>query len=589
MISGDMPAYLHPGKNLLLILLVSTSLLSAPDPALAGSSDNPLQPANTSSPRATLRGFIETLDDIHAEIQAVIRSYLSSSRLYVSDREARQIAHAEQRLDLVRRTLDLSEVPAALADQLADTRVLQLKEVLDRIDLPDFADIPDARAMEAEEFRRWRVPGTEITIRQVEQGPRAGEYLFSPETVQRIPDFYRKVADLPYRSRATAGWYDRYRYGGGGMYKLVPYRWMLALPDWSKHLVLDQPLWRWFGILVVLLAATLLYRLVVRVTTGWAGRGSAPELRMQWAQLTRPLMLLILIPVVEHLFTRNLGLTGIIQEPATLALWAAFTLALTWMVWQSGHVVAESIVATQDLHSGSIDSQLIRLGLRLIATILSIAILIIGAQHLGIPAYSVIAGLGVGGIAIALAARDSLANLLGSLLIMFEKPFRVGHWIKLGDTEGIVESIGFRSTRIRTFYNSLVSIPSNTLVNSTVDNMHMRYYRRVRTTLHIRYDTPADRVDAFIRAIEQLVLDSPHTRKDRYRIRLDDFSDFGLQILVNFFLDVGNTREEQVERQQILMGILKLAENMGIRFATPVPVPAADDPQDSASRQDPIR
>jgi len=219
--------------------------------------------------------------------------------------------------------------------------------------------------------------------------------------------------------------------------------------------------------------------------------------------------------------------------------------------------------------AASIDSQLIRLGLRLLATILSVIILVMGAQHLGIPAYSVIAGLGVGGIAVALAAKDSLANLLGSLLIMFEKPFRVGHWIKLGNTEGIVESIGFRSTRIRTFYNSLVSIPSNTLVNSTVDNMEMRRYRRVRTTLQLSYDTPADKVEAFIEAIRQLVLDSPHTFKGRYRIRLDDFSDIGLQILVNFFLDVANTKEEQHERQQLLMGILRLAETMEIQFVSP--------------------
>ena len=547
--------------------------------ALADAGSNPLQPANTSSPRATLQGFIETLNDINAQVLAVVKSYLASSRLYVSDQEAQEIDRVFRRLKLVRRTLDLSEIPAALADQLADTRVLQLKEVLDRIDLPDFASIPDADALEAEEFKSWTLPGTEISIARVEQGPRAGEYLFTSETVQRLPDFYQRIAHLPYKSTATAGWYDRYRYGGGGMYKLIPYRWMLALPDWAKQLIFDQPLWRWFGVVFVLLTATLVYLLVRRIAGAWAKRGTASELRTQWAQLAKPLILLTLIPVVEHVLAENLRLTGAILETTTLTLWAVFTLSLTWAVWLGSHVVAESVVATQDINSGSIDSQLIRLGLRLVATILSITILVIGAQQLGIPAYSVIAGLGVGGIAIALAAKDSLANLLGSLLIMFEKPFRVGHWIKLGDTEGIVESIGFRSTRIRTFYNSLVSIPSNTLVNNTIDNMQMRHYRRVRTTLLISYDTPADTVEAFIEAIKQLVLDNPYTRKDRYRIRLDDFSDFGVQILVNFFLDAANTKDEQVERQQILMGILKLAESMGIQFATPALMPVADNPQ----------
>lgn len=560
-------------------------LLSAPGTALADVGSNPLQPADTSSPRATLQGFIETLNDINAQVLAIVESYLASSRLYVSAQEAREIDRVTQQLKLVRRTLNLSEIPAALVEQLSDTRVLQLKEVLDHIDLPDFESVPDAETMAAEEFKLWTLPGTEITIARVEKGARAGEYLFTPETVKRLPDFYQKIAHLPYKSTATAGWYDRYRYGGGGLYKLIPYRWMTGLPDWSKQLVFDQPLWRWFGVVLVLLAATLVYLLVRRIAGIWANRDPASELRAQWAQLTKPLMLMILIPAVVHLLTENLRVTGGILEFTTLTLWALFTLSLTWAVWLGSHVVAESVVAVQDINIGSIDSQLIRLGMRLVATILSVAILVIGAQHLGIPAYSVIAGLGVGGIAVALAAKDSLANLLGSLLIMFEKPFRVGHWIKLGDTEGIVESIGFRSTRIRTFYNSLVSIPSNTLVNSTVDNMQMRHYRRVRTTLNISYDTPADKVEAFIEAIKQLVLDNPHTRKDRYRIRLDDFSDFGLRILVNFFLDVDNARAEQVERQQILMDVLKLAESMDILYATPPVVLAQGNPQGQDSGQ----
>jgi len=576
-----MRRFLKRGRKISLIIIMLAGMLSGSGSVLADARTNPLQPADTSSPRATLQGFIETLNDINAETLAVIKSYLASSRLYVSERESEEIDRITRQLELVIRTLDLSEMPAALVDQLAETRILQLKEVLDRIDLPDFDSVPDTAAMKSREFKHWTLPGTEITIAQVEQGPRAGEYLFDPETVSRIPGFYQKVAHLPYKSTATAGWYDRYRYGGGGLYKLIPYRWMTALPAWSKHLVLDQPLWRWFGVMLVLLAATLVYLLVRRIVGAWAKHDTASELRTQWARLAKPLVLLALIPVVEHVFSQNLRITGIILEITTLTLWTAFTLSLTWAVWLGSHVVAESVVATQDMNTGSIDSQLIRLGLRLVATILSITILVIGAQQLGIPAYSVIAGLGVGGIAIALAAKDSLANLLGSLLIMFEKPFRVGHWIKLGTTEGIVESIGFRSTRIRTFYNSLVSIPSNTLVNSTVDNMQMRNYRGVRTTLHISYDTPADKVESFVESIEQLVLDSPHTYKGWYRIRLDDFSDFGLQILVNFFLDVANTREEQVERQRILMGILKLAESMDIQFAVPAMAPVADNSQDS--------
>ena len=189
-----------------------------------------------------------------------------------------------------------------------------------------------------------------------------------------------------------------------------------------------------------------------------------------------------------------------------------------------------------------------------------------------------IAGLGVGGIAVALAAKDSLANLLGSLLIMFEKPFRVGHWIKVDNIEGFVESIGFRSTRIRTFYNSLVSIPSNHLVNSTVDNMAMRKLRAVRTVLHLSYTTPADKVERFVEAIRQLIEDNPHTYKKWYRIRFDDFGEYGLHVLVNFLFDVPDNEIEQSERQHLMLALLKLAEDMEIEFAIPPRLPPLESP-----------
>ena len=564
-----MVAQLKSRRILTLIPAILILLLWHHSGVLAADAGNPLSPADTSSPRETLRGFVETLNQGHAQVTEIVTSYFSSSRLYLSATERTEVDRVLEKIELARRTLNLSELPAALSESLSTYRVLQLKEVIDRIELPAFESIPDAAAMESAQFKHWSLPGTEITIARVEKGPRAGEYLFSSQTVDRLPEFYRRIKHLPYQPGATAGWYESYRYGGAGLRRVIPYKWMMALPDWAKVLILDQPVWRWFGMVVVLLSATGLFRLIQRAAAAWAKRGSGSELRAQWSQVAWVITLLILIPVVIHVLVENLRLSGHVLEVATLSLWGIFTLMLTWGVWLGSTVLAESIVSSQQLLAGSIDSQLIRLGVRLVATILSITILVIGAQQLGIPAYSVIAGLGVGGIAVALAAKDSLANLLGSLLIMFEKPFRVGHWIKVGNTEGIVESIGFRSTRIRTFHNSLISIPSNQLVNTTVDNMAMRKRKAVRTVLHISYTTPADKVEHFVVAIKQLIEKSPHTYKEWFRIRLDDFGEYGLHILVNFLLEVSDNVVEQAERQRILLEILKLAETMDIQFAIP--------------------
>ena len=159
-----------------------------------------------------------------------------------------------------------------------------------------------------------------------------------------------------------------------------------------------------------------------------------------------------------------------------------------------------------------------------------------GANELGFPAYSVIAGLGVGGVAVALAARDSLANLLGSMLIMFEKPFRVGDTIRISGSEGTVEDVGFRSTRIRTLDNSLVSIPNNTVVNTTIENLAARVMRRQRFFLQITYDTDRRKIEEFAGRIEQLLADHPMTNKNAIRVRFNEFGDSSLNILVYFYL-----------------------------------------------------
>ena len=563
--------------RILIPILASLVLLfSSIGVTRAADTDNPLTPADTSSPRATLKGFVETMNRGHALLMEIVKSYLGSSRLYLSAGEREEVDRILEKLDIARRTLNLSELPAALAESLSAYRVLQLKEVLDRLELPAFETVPDAVEMESRQFKRWTLPGTEITIERVEEGTRAGEYLFSPETVNRLPEFYRRIKHLPYLPGASETWYETYRYGGAGMRRIIPYKWMLALPGWAKVIILDQPVWRWIGTAIILFLASALFLLVRRAAAAWARRGSGSELRVYWSRLARAVFLLVLIPVLIHVFAENLRLSGHVLEVVTLSLWAIFTLTLTWAVWLVSHVLAESVVSSQQMLAGSIDSQLVRLGLRLMATILSITILVVGAQQLGIPAYSVIAGLGVGGIAVALAAKDSLANLLGSLLIMFEKPFRVGHWIKVDNIEGFVESIGFRSTRIRTFYNSLVSIPSNHLVNSTVDNMAMRKLRAVRTVLHISYATPSDKVEQFVEAIRKLIESHPLTYKKWYRIRFDDFGDYGLHILVNFLLDVSDNKMEQAERQRLLLELLKLAEAMDIEFAIPPRLPQVE-------------
>ncbi len=559
---------MHRLPKVLPAFLVFIILIFPQVEALSEVSGNPLAPADTSSPRSTLLGFIESVNTSHDQLALAVRSYRGSSRLYFSNKEIEEIDRVYENLDLARRTLNFAELPKALAvaEPLYRNRIFQLKEVLDRLELPAPELIPDTQMMASREFKRWTLPGTEIIIERVAKGSRAGEYLFSPETVERLPEFYARIKHLPYVTDTTAGWYERYRYGGAGMRAVIPFKWMSAMPGWAKAPIFDQPVWRWVGVILLFIAAAGSFYFVRYVGAIWARRVKNSELRMQWAQLARVTFLLLLIPSVIYVVTVNLRFSGLFLEVSTLFLWALFTLTLTWAVWLACSVLAESIVASQQLLVGSIDSQLIRLALRLIATILSVTIMIVGAQQLGIPAYSVIAGLGVGGIAFALAAKDSLANLLGSLLIMFEKPFRIGHWIRVADTEGIVESIGFRSTRIRTFQDSLVSIPSDQLVNSAVENMTMCDKQVVEVALRIPYSTTSPEIESFLAGIEKVIEETPLACPNESFARIDECGESSLHIRVHFSLTVSGYHAEKMAQHELLLNILRLAESMSIRL-----------------------
>ena len=540
-------------------------------PANAAGEENPLRPIDTSSPRATLQGFLEFMNEGFGKGVGLLDSYLASSNPYLTPEQMAAIHDSIHLQESAQRSLDLSELPPAIVHETSRRLAIQLKEVLDRIALPPVESIPDAQAMAKAEFKRWTIPDTEIQIAQVKTGPRAGEYLFTPETLNRLPEFYAKVRDFPYKPGASVGWYDFSTYSPVGvamaLHRIVPSRWLLDKPQHrTRTLFLDQPVWRWLGILVVLGAGFAAVRWFFRLSAYCAKR---VEPAGKWVELLRPLSIALVTPIAVLILAEVLRVSGTLYEVSTRSLWTVFFLALTWLVWVAGGVVAESVISVEKLRTSSIDSQLVRLMLRLLTIIMAIAILVRGADRIGLPAYSVLAGLGVGGLAVALAAQQTLANLLGSLIIMFEKPFAIGHSIKLKDFEGTVESVGFRSTRIRTTYNSLLTIPSSQLVNSPIDNMELRQYRQIKTVLNLAYDTPVAKIGDFVEGIKHILMTHPDTRKDNIQAVLYDLGPDSLNILLNFFLQVPDRAAELNQRQRVLLDILSLAEAKGICFATP--------------------
>jgi MscS family membrane protein len=181
---------------------------------------------------------------------------------------------------------------------------------------------------------------------------------------------------------------------------------------------------------------------------------------------------------------------------------------------------------------------------------------------------SLIAGLGIGGLAIALAAKESLENLLGSFTIFFDKPFIIGDLIKVGNVEGNVEKIGFRSTRIRTLEKTFVTVPNKKLVDTELDNLTNREIRRIKFDFGLRYDTPMEKIDLIIEDIKLLIENDP-LRFDEVSVHFYEFGTSALIIRVIYFANTAIWKDYMDMRENINFGIIKIVKKHQARFAFP--------------------
>ena len=182
----------------------------------------------------------------------------------------------------------------------------------------------------------------------------------------------------------------------------------------------------------------------------------------------------------------------------------------------------------------------------------------------GVEVWHLVASLSIGGLAVALASQDMLKNLFGALAIFLDKPFKVGDWIVCGEIDGVVEEIGLRSTRVRTFKDTLVCVPNNVLAHEKVDNYGLRAKRRYKTHLCLDYDVPAEAVEVFIQGLRKLVLTQKNTDKEDYEIHLHDHYPTYQRVLVYVFFRTPTWSEELSARHQFNLHMLSWATHLGI-------------------------
>ncbi len=349
-------------------------------------------------------------------------------------------------------------------------------------------------------------------------------------------------------------------------------RWLGRMPSWLRGTFFDVEIWQYLAILLVLVLGLVLRRVIHyilqrRVQALIAASGQ------QWlARIVdtgaAPMATLVVAVVLRITYPRLMLPDGGVTA-MEVAVRALVVTSIVWAAYRFVNVVADHLMAKAEATESRLDDQLVPLLRKSMKVFVVMGGVLVVLQNLNVNVGSLLAGLGIGGLAVALAAKDTIANFFGSITIFVDRPFQIGDWVVVEGVEGIVEEVGFRSTRIRTFQNSLVTMPNARFTETKIDNYGARRYRRTFVTLNLTYDTTPEQMQAFVEGTRAILLANPHTRKDYYEVHMSGFGAHSLDVMLYFFFDVASWSDELRERHNVFLEVMRLAQDLGVQFAFP--------------------
>ncbi|MES9930873.1 MAG: mechanosensitive ion channel domain-containing protein [Candidatus Thiodiazotropha sp. 6PDIVS] len=552
---------------------------------------NRLRPVDTSSPRSTMEGFLDSINRAYVlvtEADAALRTTPPT----LTKEEARAIeVTASNLLQRAVRTLDLSEVPEALRDDIGIESILQLKEIFDRIQLPPVDTVPDtamvaAARQQGNEALRWRYPNTEVEIVEVTEGERQGEFLFSAGTVRRVSDFYQQVESLPYREGLrTAQWVSPDKSEGFFKYfistpgHLIPQahpfgKAMDALPPWLKTLHGQQTRWQWIGLVLSVLALAVVAYLLFRVLRRIGQRIGAPL--NGWLIVLAPVVIALLASIIADFIDNDLNISGDLSNAIIAAGRLIVTVMGAWAFYLLSSALAATIIARPQWQERRSEAALLRISAITIGLMGGVWIVVAGVRALGAELIPILAGLGVGGLAVALAAQTTIANFIGGLILFIDKPVRVGDFCRYGEDPapgwwriGWIEQIGWLSTRVRGIDRTLTTIPNAEFSRMHIVNLTERDQRLFRTTLQLRYETTPEQMRFVLTRLRELLLGHPMVTDTPARVRYISLGTYSKDVDVYCYFACREESDFLAIQEDLLLRIEDIVNEAGTGFAFP--------------------
>jgi MscS family membrane protein len=342
-------------------------------------------------------------------------------------------------------------------------------------------------------------------------------------------------------------------------------------PSLVKFLILGMPAWQWLALIllipVALGAAWLLIRLGLLLM--WAVerlkyREEMPRIR----DMSRPL-LVVVATVLHRIGVGYLVIPVLLRAYYVRVAWIVFIVSFSWLCSRilriSMETIEKRVIAVGRAGIGS----LMLLGQRIANVILILFALLLVFRALGFNMSTALAGVGIGGIAIALGAQKSLENLIGGIAVLSDEVIRVGDVCRFGDKSGVIEDISLRSTRIRTAERSELSIPNGMLATMTVENLTRRDKILFEAKLGLRYETTPDQLRAVLAEIRRMLYEHPKVEQQSAGIRFSGFGEFALRVDLSCYLLTTNDTESLAIREDLLLRILEIIKSAGTGLALP--------------------
>ncbi len=451
--------------------------------------------------------------------------------------------------------LNLSGLPPHVREARGAELAFQLLGIINRIRVVNFSKIPGESATRPYVFYE----SEEGSVIVKKYGP---NWMFAGETVQAVSGLYRALEEKPLVRGITS---DIAPLTLAGKIRA-------QLPKSLQGDFFLLEIWQWLGIVLALFAVWLVKWFSTFISriflTRLAQKVSFLPSAKNLEDIAQPLSY-FLVAIVAQFGVDLLDLPLRLYSWTSLFLGFVRLVAILFVVYRCIDLVAEFLLIRARNTRTRADDLLIPLFQKIgrVAVFIVGAILLAGLFDFNVA--GLVAGLGLGGLAFALAAKDTVENLFGSVTVLLDQPFSVGDYVSVGGMEGTVEHIGLRSTRIRTPLNSLITMPNSTLIATSVENLGARKYRRTRMMLGLTYGTPVEKIEEFMQEVRNLIEADPNTRKDYYHVEFNEFGDSSLNVLLNVYFSVMDYSEELACRRELLLNILRVAEKVGVEFAFP--------------------